>query len=458
MALDPLSAIVNGVGLFMDHDAKARAADAANINRLMQQATGAQNVNYQMGDTNQMLGVNDQILQLLQQADPKDKALLDDIIRREVGNVSDSAKKRVGASQDAAGARGELAKLLAARDLSTAGASTRATNRAATADQTDVYGNRTFYDPAGGGFKTSLSSPQTDLVRGYNETEKSRQDALQEAIARSRFDRSPSEASIRSELTGLMTDADATKFKDIQDVMGRQALRMGRGGDIATIIKTINDQLGESAPRSALDARNQAAKEYIERENARTSRSAADIGSFATPLAPSSSITAADSNRRAQVTGLANTLAQNAGLAERATTTASNRLGAATDKNIEDLLSTLGETEKQKLGVGTTTDAMLLNQSGTSLQRMLDALKQRQDIWGSDASRVSNAITNTASNMNTAATNQVSAIGKESPNATMLSNLAKSLSLNDNAKKGKGGDSEDNSDLVNALMEKIAAG
>jgi hypothetical protein len=144
MALDPLAAITNLTGLFLQRDAGARAADAANINRIQQLATGAQNVAVQNADTNHMLDTNQAILDLLKQAGPEGKQLLDDIIQRETTNVRDSGNKRMRTAQDTAAARTELARMLADRDLSTARRSTGAMSRAATADQTDPFGNRTF--------------------------------------------------------------------------------------------------------------------------------------------------------------------------------------------------------------------------------------------------------------------------------------------------------------------------
>lgn len=453
MPIDPVSGIINGIGLFMQQDAAAKAADAANNNRIQQLAMGATNVEQQNAVTNHTLAANDEIMRLLRDSSPETAKLINDIIGRQTDFVDTSANKLNTATRDDAGIRGDLARTLASRDIGTAQSSVDTLNRNAAADRTDVYGNRTFYDPTTSGFKTSLSSPQTDLVRGYNTNEKARTDALGEAIAKARFSNPTNEASIRSELTGLMTDADAQKLSTIQDAVGRQAIRMGQGGSIPALIKAIQDQLGSQLPQTLLNARNQAASEFQTRENGRVSRDAAGVNTFSAPLAQSSSIVDANNERRGAVDNLSKTLANNAGIAERATTSSGNRLMDAQNKNIEDVISTLKATEGQRGAVRATGDALQLQNQSTDIQRMIDALTQREGIWTGAGGRLNTAITGTATAANTAATTNVNAIGKEAPNATMVNNLAKNFSFNDAAKgKTASGDDRSNEEIIQQLV------
>jgi hypothetical protein len=298
MPIDPISALINAVGLGMQQDAAGKAASASGNNLIFQHTAGLENLNQQNDVSNNMLGINSQLIDLLNKSGPEGKALVDEIVAQQNQAVGNSAQKQVGTAVGDTDARNALANALASRDIQQANASTGAITKAATGDRQDVYGNKTTYDPRSGGFTTSLSAPQTDIARGFGEAETGRLGALNDAIAAARYGRSPSEASIRSELTGLMSDANAQKMKDIQDAVGRQALRMGRGSDIPTLIKSIDDQLGTKLPQTILDARNQAAQEYIARENARRTGANADVQTFASPYAAPVSLTSADAERR----------------------------------------------------------------------------------------------------------------------------------------------------------------
>jgi hypothetical protein len=459
MAIDPLSAGVNLTGLIMGDAAARRAADAANNNRIQQLAGGAANLEQQYGNTNEMLGINTALQELLRQSGGDTNKLIEQIVGQQNQIVDTSARKRMDDVTGNSIARQQLVQLLAKRDTDQASSSVSAMNRAATADRRDVHDNITYYDPKTGGFNTSLSAPQTDIERGFTSAEDARLKGLNEAIARSRFDRSPSEDSIRSELTGLMSGTNAAKMKEIQDTIGRQALRMGRGGDIPTLIKSINDQVGSQLPQTMLDARNQAVQEYIARENARTNRSNVDIESLRNPLAAPVSLTNADTERRAATDNLGKTLSTGANLAQTATTTAGNRISGAQDKSFEDIVSTLADTEKQRLGTYTSGNALRLNNQSNDIQRMIDALTQRQNIFSGNATRVHNAITGAMGNVNTASAQNVTAIGKEAPNATILGNLAKNFSLNDSSKsKSSSGSDEGNQQMIDDIVSKLMEG
>jgi hypothetical protein len=87
---------------------------------------------------------------------------------------------------------------------------------------------------------------------------------------------------------------------------------------------------------------------------------------------------------------------------------------------------------------------------------MIDALTQRQSIWGNAGQRIQNAFATGMGSSNTASGANVTAIGKQAPNATILNNLADNLSITpDSSSKAKSSGSND--DLVQALMDKINA-
>jgi hypothetical protein len=456
MALDPISALINAVGLGMQQDAAGKAASASGNNAIFQHTVGLDNLTQQNAATNSMLGISDQLLALLSQSGDEGKRLVDEIVGQQNQAVGTSGQKQVGTAVGGADARNALANALAARDVSQANNSTQAISKAATADRGDVFGNITYYDPRTGGMNTSLSAPETDIERGYTQAETGRLGALNDAIANARYGRSPSEDSIRSELTGLMTDANAQKMKDIQNVIGRQALRMGRGSDLPTLIKSIDDQLGTKLPQTLLDARNQAAQEYIARDAARRSGANADVQTFATPYATPTSLASANSERQGAIAALADAIAKNAALGQAATTTSGNRISSAADKGFNDILTTLGDTEKAKLGTLTSGNALRLNDQTGNVQRMIDALTQRENILGSGAGRVQAAYATGMGAANTANTANVSAIGKQAPNATILNNLADNLSITpDSSSKTKGGS---NDDLVQKLVDAMSAG
>jgi hypothetical protein len=415
--------------------------------------------------------------------------MLNSIVNRRQGTAQDTAdqrtqladaiaRQRLGAANTTGTDRQNLATSLGDTGTAQARSSIRDLSKAATADCGDVFGNITYYDPRTGGFNTSLSGPQSDIERGYTQSEDARLQGLQDALAKQRYGTVPSEASIRSELTGLMSDANAQKMKDIQNAIGLSAIRSNRGGDYASLVKSINDSLGQQLPQTLLDARNQAVQEHLARMNASTNQNNANVAALKDPYAIPNSLVLATNDRNSATNNLASTLAANAGLAERATNARSGLITDATNKSLDnylstlsdvskgrtaaqdtgfnDILSTLGDTTNKQLAQSNANNALTLNQSGNSIQQLIDALTQRQNIYAGDAARTQGAYATGMGAANTANAQTVSAIGKQAPNATILGNLADNFSITpDSTTKSKG---RDNSQLISDLMDKINAG
>jgi hypothetical protein len=457
MALDPISAGINLAGLFAQIDAGKKAADAANNNRLQQLAIGNQNLQLQGINTENMLGINDQLMQAIKDYAAKTGTTVSDIVTNMSDLVNRTTGEQTGQARSNADQRNALARALAERDVTQATGSTGALTRAATADRNDAFGNTTYYDPRTGGFNTSLSMPATDISRHYTQAEDARLQGLQDALAKQRFGSVPSEAAIRAELTGLMSDANAQKMKDIQNAIGLSAIRSNRGGDYATLVKSINDQLGQQLPQTLLDARNQAVQEYLARVNAKTNTSNADIAALKDPYATPAILNSANNDRNAAIANLTDTLKTNAGIGERAVNTSAGRLTDAQNQGFADVLGAVTDTGKQKVATSAANNALTLNTGSNAIQQLIDALTQRENIWAGNAARTQGVISTAAGLANSASAQNVSAIGKQAPNATILGNLADNFSLTDDSgSKSKKGASTD--DLVQSIMDKINAG
>lgn len=163
--------------------------------------------------------------------------------------------------------------------------------RLSQATRTDSYGNKQYYDPATNTWKTELS-PMQQAIQDAGQTEQYR--SLTEDAQRNRQSRkrqadaaessvSPfnqavqeylnnptqSEGSIRNELSTLGALATRDQAKTNQGELIKQALRLGRGGDISSIIKNVDDASGKAVSSNLLNARQQALQEYNTRETQR---------------------------------------------------------------------------------------------------------------------------------------------------------------------------------------------
>lgn len=159
----------------------------------------------------------------------------------------------------------------------------------AQASREDMYGNVTGYDPALNKWTVKLTPDQLQ-IRDAQEKEQLlqlQQDApaarkIRQAIQQRayeakepflkaslgyQYDQPPSEASIRSELTGLMATNDMLRAKADQALIMRSALRLGAGARAPDIIQATNAALGdpEKVKNRMLQARQQALSEYKDR-------------------------------------------------------------------------------------------------------------------------------------------------------------------------------------------------
>lgn len=166
--------------------------------------------------------------------------------------------------------------------------------RLGTATRVDSHGNKQYYDEATNTWKTQLS-PMQQAIQDATSTEQYRtltEDAQRNRQARKRqaaasesavtpynqaiqeYLNNPtaSEGSIRSEISTLGSLANQDKAKENQSTTIRQALRMGRGGSIPSIIKAVNDASGREVSNNLLSARQQALQEFQSRDTARNSK------------------------------------------------------------------------------------------------------------------------------------------------------------------------------------------
>lgn len=173
----------------------------------------------------------------------------------------------------------------------------------ATAGRTDAYGNKVAYDPASNTWRTILSptqqaladagqredllnlqvdQPQNRLIRA-GEYQRGRQagDAFNEAMQGYRYGPNPSEGAIRGEIAQLLSGAKADQAAQNAALLGRQALRIGRGGDIPGIVKATNDAVGSNLANTLLQARETALQEKGQREQQRSSKYLPALSEFA---------------------------------------------------------------------------------------------------------------------------------------------------------------------------------
>jgi hypothetical protein len=166
--------------------------------------------------------------------------------------------------------------------------------RLATAGREDVYGNKQRFDDLGNEWIMQLDPTQQQLVSAgereqllsltedatRNRALRQRQEQrsldagedYETALAGLRYDQPPEEAAIRGELQRLLGSGREGLAKETQSVLGRQAARLGRGGDIAEIIKNTNDYVGSTTPDRLLQARQGALAESQARQGAHQAR------------------------------------------------------------------------------------------------------------------------------------------------------------------------------------------
>lgn len=163
----------------------------------------------------------------------------------------------------------------------------RQQQRFAQAARTDAFGNKQSYDDilnewiialtptqkqiTQAGEKEQLLSLTEDAPRARRQRARMEENAkaagkeYEKALAGYKYDQPASEGAIRDELEKLILGGRQQQMHDDQGIIARQALRMGKGADIAKIIKATDDQYGQILPQLMLQAREGARNERSQR-------------------------------------------------------------------------------------------------------------------------------------------------------------------------------------------------
>lgn len=156
-------------------------------------------------------------------------------------------------------------------------------NRFASAARTDAYGNKQSYDDilnewkialtptqksiTQAGEKENLLSLTEDAPRARRQRARMEDNAVQAGKQYSRvlndftYDQPKSELAIRDELEHTLMGGKSQAMKDQQGIIARQALRMGKGADLAKIIKATDDAYGDELPALMAQTRSGAMQE-----------------------------------------------------------------------------------------------------------------------------------------------------------------------------------------------------
>lgn len=149
-------------------------------------------------------------------------------------------------------------------------------NRLGTAGHSDAFGDTTAYNPATNTWETTLSPTQkaiadatqseqyksltSDAARNraiknmqYNMAGEAGKD-YNTALAGFRYDQPASQGAIQDKLTTLMTNADNQASSSNESQASRALLRQGRGGDLDSLVKTIQDNRGKALAGDQLKA------------------------------------------------------------------------------------------------------------------------------------------------------------------------------------------------------------
>lgn len=167
-------------------------------------------------------------------------------------------------------------------------------NRFAQAARTDAYGNKQSYDDilnewvlaltptqksiTQAGEREQLLSLTEDAPRNRRQKQRAEQNALeagknyQTALAGYKYDGPKDERAIRDELEHLLMGGRTQALNDQKGIIQRQALRLGKGADIAKIIKATDDQYGQEIPELMMKAREGARTEKAQREQQHSQR------------------------------------------------------------------------------------------------------------------------------------------------------------------------------------------
>lgn len=171
-----------------------------------------------------------------------------------------------------------------------------------TAGKVDANGNKTVYDPVTNTWK-SILTPMQQAIQDASQSEQlktvtsdaqrkrqlaERQQQYSEdagtpyntAVQKYIYQQPDSEAAINDQIGTLMTQAKQASGKENQATLTREALRLGRGADIPSLIKATNDSLGASTPSTMLAARQQALQEHQSRVQSHDQQFLPEISAF----------------------------------------------------------------------------------------------------------------------------------------------------------------------------------
>lgn len=211
-----------------------------------------------------------------------------------------------------------------------------------TATRVDANGNRQVYNAATNTWETQLTPLQQAIANaGQSEQLKSlTTDAQQNRNVRQRqfdlatkaipqytkasagfqYDQPHNAKAIQDELTGLMTNADNAAASSNESLAGRTLLRQGRGGDLAGLVKTIQDTRGRALAQDQLKARTTAVPEAAQQQQEHNSRYLPMLQQLATtigggggaPISYSNTPEALAATQAGQASGLAGAMGQSA--------------------------------------------------------------------------------------------------------------------------------------------------
>jgi hypothetical protein len=170
----------------------------------------------------------------------------------------------------------------------------RKTNRLATATRSDPFGNKFGYDELLNEFITKLTPTQQRITKAgereqllslTEDAERDRQLKRDQArrageadeefdtqLAGYRYDQPPSEGATQDELVRTMLLNRRKGLQEGTKVLGAQALRMGRGGDIQELLKGADQIFGQSLEETILKGKQAGREESRAARNAHESR------------------------------------------------------------------------------------------------------------------------------------------------------------------------------------------
>lgn len=263
----------------------------------------------------------------------------------------------------------------------------RKQNRFASAARSDQYGNKNSYDDIANEWKIALTPMQGKITKAGEREQllqltedapaaRKQRQALQkraqqaaplfeQAMNAYKYREPKSEGAIKDEITNLLATNELARAKDNQAIIGRQALRLGRGQDIPKLIKATDDQLGSGQAETMLKARQGAIEERGQRIQQRDAELLPAIKMYASlmenggqmPDLMPSTTSGLPQTQNAMASAMQQAMAQGAGQVGQAYQGLANSVGKSVDlSGIANILAKIG------------TNTGLKNSSGTSFR------------------------------------------------------------------------------------------